>query len=56
MFISIKFTETSVDQTTKIHQEVIGLKFYVQNIHTNTQTYALKRLQYAAAAAISTVR
>ena len=40
MFISIKFTETSIDKTNKIHQKVLGSKFMyrMSTIHTNTCT------------------
>jgi len=40
MFISIKFTETSINKTNKIHQKVIGSKFMfkMSTIYTNTCT------------------
>ena len=38
VFILIKFTETSIDKTNKIHQKVIGSKFMfkMSAVHTNT--------------------
>ena len=38
MFISIKFTETSINKTNKIHQKVINLKFTfkISTIHKDT--------------------
>ena len=56
MFISIKFTENSIDETNKTQQKVRGSKFTLKmsTIHPNTYI-PFKRLHHCAIAAAMTV-